>query len=100
MFDKTFFEKAFKIGKHFAHNESCGVGDASFEIGDDSISFVFSILMKDERGNFHEEKRPVAFTFDDFMASSIEEIFDRLHSAEKEIEDLFRLRMEMEEDDE
>ena len=74
MFDKNFFEKTFKIGERFAFNSEYGVGSTKYEINETSISFIFSILMKDDNGKFYEEQRFVEFTFDEFMDFSIEEI--------------------------
>jgi hypothetical protein len=99
MFDKNFFEKAFKIGERFAFNSEYGVGSTKYEINETSISFIFSILMKDDNGKFYEEKRIVTFSFDAFMETSIEEIFDRFRPVEREMEELSRIRFEKEMED-
>ena len=99
MFDKNFFEKAFKIGERFAYNTEYGVGSADYEVADNSISFIFSITMKDDNGKFYEEKRVVTFPFDAFMETSIEEIFKRFNVVEKEMEELSRIRFEKEMED-
>jgi hypothetical protein len=99
MFNKIFFEKAFKIGERFAFNSEYGVGSTNYEVADNSISFIFSILMKDDNGKFYEEKRVVTFSFDAFMEFSIEEIFDRFRPVEREIEELYRIRFEKEMED-
>ena len=99
MFDKNFFEKAFKIGERFAYNTEYGVGSTDYEVSDNSISFIFSILMKDDNGKFYEEKRVVTFSFDAFMETSIEEIFKRFNVVEKELEELSRIRFEKEMED-
>ena len=99
MFDKNFFEKAYKIGERFAYNTEYGVGSTDYEIGSDSISFIFSITMKDDNGSYYEEKRVVTFSFDAFMETSIEEIFKRFNVVEKEIEELSRIRFEKEMED-
>ena len=99
MFDKNFFEKAFKIGERFAFNSEYGVGSTKYEINETSISFIFSILMKDDNGQFYEEQRVVTFSFDAFMETSIEEIFDSFRPVEREIEELYRIRFEKEMED-
>ena len=99
MIDKNFFEKAFKIGERFAYNTEYGVGSTDYEVADNSISFIFSILMKDDNGKFYEEKRVVTFSFDAFMETSIEEIFKRFNVVEKEMEELSRIRFEKEMED-
>ena len=99
MFDKNFFEKAFKIGERFAFHSEYGVGSTKYEINETSISFIFSILMKDDNGKFYEEQRVVTFSFDAFMETSIEEIFKRFNVVEKEIEELSRIRFEKEMED-
>jgi hypothetical protein len=99
MFDKNFFEKAFKIGERFAFNSEYGVGSTKYEINETSISFIFSILMKDDNGKFYEEQRVVTFSFDAFMETSIEEIFDRFRPVEREMEELSRIRFEKEMED-
>ena len=99
MFDKNFFEKAYKIGERFAYNTEYGVGSTDYEVSDNSISFIFTITMKDDNGSYYEEKRVVTFSFDDFMETSIEEIFDRFRPVEREIEELSRIRFEKEMED-
>lgn len=96
MFDKNFFEKAYKIGERFAYNTEYGVGSTDYEVSDNAISFIFSITMKDDNGSYYEEKRVVTFSFDAFMETSIEEIFKRFRPVEKEIEELSRIRFEKE----
>ena len=34
MFDKNFFEKAFKIGERFAYNTEYGVGSTDYEVAE------------------------------------------------------------------
>ena len=99
MFDKNFFEKAYKIGERFAYNTEYGVGHTDYEVADNSISFIFSITMKDDSGSYYEEKRVVTFSFDAFMETSIEEIFKRFNVVEKEMEELSRIRFEKEMED-
>ena len=99
MFDKNFFEKAYKIGERFAYNTEYGVGSTDYEVADNSISFIFSITMKDDNGSYYEEKRVVTFSFDAFMETSIEEIFKRFNVVEKEMEELSRIRFEKEMED-
>ena len=99
MFDKKFFEKAYKIGERFAYNTEYGVGSSDYEVSDNAISFIFSITMKDDNGSYYEEKRVVTFSFDAFMETSIEEIFKRFNVVEKEMEELSRIRFEKEMED-
>ena len=99
MFDKNFFEKAYKIGERFAYNTEYGVGSTDYEVSDNSISFIFTITMKDDNGSYYEEKRVVTFSFDAFMEFSIEEIFKRFNVVEKEMEELSRIRFEKEMED-
>lgn len=99
MFDKNFFEKAYKIGERFAYNTEYGVGSTDYEVSDNSISFIFTITMKDDNGSYYEEKRVVTFSFDAFMETSIEEIFKRFNVVEKEMEELYRIRFEKEMED-
>lgn len=99
MFDKNFFEKAYKIGERFAYNTEYGVGSTEYEVADNSISFIFTITMKDDNGSYYEEKRVVTFSFDAFMETSIEEIFKRFNVVEKEMEELSRIRFEKEMED-
>ena len=99
MFDKNFFEKAYKIGERFAYNTEYGVGSTDYEVSDNSISFIFSITMKDDNSSYYEEKRVVTFSFDAFMETSIEEIFKRFNVVEKEMEELSRIRFEKEMED-
>ena len=99
MFDKNFFEKAYKIGERFAYNTEYGVGSTDYEVAEDSISFIFSITMKDDNGSYYEEKRVLTFSFDAFMETSIEEIFKRFNVFEKEMEELSRIRFEKEMED-
>lgn len=82
MFDKNFFEKAYKIGKHEVEMGEYSV--VSMEppiIEDDGIKFVFYTYSKDDDGKRQRVERVVQFSFDEFMALTIDEIFDRFITA-------------------
>lgn len=93
MFDKNFFEKAYKIGMHEVELSECAVFDMETHIiEDDGIKFVFYTYTEDDGGKPQREERVIQFSFDEFMALTIDEIFDRFAVVEEELKEIFYKR--------
>ena len=93
MFDKNFFEKAYKIGmREVELSEYAVVTMETPIIGDDGIKFVFYSYSHKDNEEVKRVERVIQFSFDEFMALSIEEIFERFSVVEDELEEIYYKR--------
>ena len=92
MIDKTFFEKVYSIGMHEVEMSEYAVVTMETPVfGDDGIKFVFySYSHKDDE--VKRVERVINFSFDEFVALSIEEIFERFSVVEDELKEIFYKR--------
>ena len=92
MIDKTFFEKVYSIGMHEVEMSEYAVVTMETPVfGDDGIKFVFySYSHKDDE--VKRVERVIKFSFDEFVALSIEEIFERFSVVEDELKEIFYKR--------
>lgn len=92
MFDKNFFEKSYKIGMHEVElSEYAVVTMENPVIGDDGIKFVFYTYYHDN-DDIQRVERVIQFSFEEFMAMNIDEIFERFSVVEDELEEIYYKR--------
>lgn len=92
MFDKNFFEKAYKIGMHEVElSEYAVVTMENPVIGDDGIKFVFYTYYHDN-DDIQRVERVIQFSFEEFMTMNIDEIFERFSVVENELEEIYYKR--------
>ena len=90
MIDKNFFEKVYSIGMHEVEmSEYAVVTMETPVIGDDGIKFVFYSYSHKDDDEFKRVERVIQFSFDEFVALSIDEIFERFSVVEDELEEIY-----------
>ena len=90
MFDKNFFEKVYSIGMHEVEMSEYAVVTMETPVfDDDGIKFVFYSYSHKDNDEVKRVERVIQFSFDEFMAMSIEEIFERFSVVEDELEKIY-----------
>lgn len=90
MIDKTFFEKVYSIGMHEVEMSEYAVVTMETPVFEhDGIKFVFYSYFHKDDDELKRVERVIKFSFDEFMALSIEEIFERFSVAEDELEEIY-----------
>ena len=93
MIDKTFFEKVYSIGMHEVEMSEYAVVTMETPVfGDDGIKFVFYSYSHKDNDEVKRVERVIQFSFDEFMALSIDEIFERFFVVENELEEIYYKR--------
>ena len=90
MIDKNFFEKVYSIGMHEVEMSEYAVVTMETPVfGDDGIKFVFYSYSHKDNDEVKRVERVIQFSFDEFMALSIEEIFERFSVVEDELKEIY-----------
>ena len=92
MFDKNFFDKVYSIGMHEVEMSEYAVVTMETPVfGDDGIKFVFYTYYHDN-DEVKRVERVIHFSFEEFMAMNIDEIFERFSVVEDELEEIYYKR--------
>ena len=90
MIDKNFFEKVYSIGMHEVEMSEYAVVTMETPVfDDDGLKFVFYSYSHKDNDEVKRVERVIQFSFDEFMALSIEEIFERFSVVEDELEEIY-----------